>query len=49
VTRPLGYEASTLLHEAVLAMRAGLAVETVADTIHAHPWRERWSAPTAVI
>ena len=33
----LGYEASTLLHEAVLAMRAGLNVETVADTIHAHP------------
>jgi dihydrolipoamide dehydrogenase len=33
----LGHEASTLLHEAVLAMRADLAVETVADTIHAHP------------
>ena len=33
----LGYEASTLLHEAVLAMRAGLTVDDVADTIHAHP------------
>jgi len=33
----VGYEASTLLHEAVLAMRAGLTVDDVADTIHAHP------------
>jgi dihydrolipoamide dehydrogenase len=33
----IGYEASTLLHEAVLAMRAGLSVEEVAGTIHAHP------------
>jgi len=33
----LGYEASTLLHEAVLAMRAGVPVDVVADTIHAHP------------
>ena len=33
----LGYEASTLLHEAVLAMRAGLTVGDVADAIHAHP------------
>ena len=33
----LGYEASTLLHEAVLAMRAGLTVDDVAGAIHAHP------------
>lgn len=33
----LGYEASTLLHEAVLAMRSGLTVDEVAGAIHAHP------------
>ena len=33
----IGYEASTLLHEAVLAMRTGRNVEEVAGTIHAHP------------
>jgi len=33
----IGYEASTLLHEAVLAMRTGATVEDVAGTIHAHP------------
>jgi mycothione reductase len=33
----LGYEASSLLHEAVLAMRTGASVADVADTIHAHP------------
>jgi dihydrolipoamide dehydrogenase len=33
----LGYEASTLLHEAVLAMRTGVSVDEVAGTIHAHP------------
>ncbi|WP_136591555.1 dihydrolipoyl dehydrogenase family protein [Salinigranum halophilum] len=33
----IGYEASTLLHEVVVAMRAGLPVEAVAGTIHAHP------------
>ena len=33
----IGYEASTLLHEAVLAMRTGISVEEVAGTIHAHP------------
>jgi dihydrolipoamide dehydrogenase len=33
----IGYEASTLLHEAVVAMRHGITVEEVADTIHAHP------------
>jgi dihydrolipoamide dehydrogenase len=33
----LGYEASSLLHEVVLAMRTGATVEDVADTIHAHP------------
>jgi mycothione reductase len=33
----IGYEASTLLHEAVLAMRTEATVEDVADTIHAHP------------
>lgn len=33
----IGYEASTLLHEAVLAMRTGANVDDVAGTIHAHP------------
>ncbi|MBX0298072.1 dihydrolipoyl dehydrogenase family protein [Haloarcula nitratireducens] len=33
----IGYEASTLLHEAVLAMRTGATVDDVAGTIHAHP------------
>jgi mycothione reductase len=33
----LGHEASTLLHELVVAMRAGVTVGEVADTIHAHP------------
>jgi len=33
----IGYEASTLLHEAVVAMRHDLTVADVADTIHAHP------------
>ncbi|ELZ17113.1 dihydrolipoyl dehydrogenase family protein [Natrinema limicola] len=33
----IGDEASTLLHEAVLAMRHGLSVDDVAGTIHAHP------------
>jgi mycothione reductase len=33
----IGYEASMLIHEAVLAMRTGLTVEDIADTIHVHP------------
>jgi dihydrolipoamide dehydrogenase len=33
----IGYEASTLLHEAVVAMRTGVTVEEVAGAIHAHP------------
>ena len=34
----LGYEASTLLHEVVVAMRAGTGtVGDITDTIHAHP------------
>ncbi|MFC7114808.1 dihydrolipoyl dehydrogenase [Natronoarchaeum sp. GCM10025703] len=33
----LGYEASSLLHEAVVAMRTGATVEDIANTIHAHP------------
>lgn len=33
----IGYEVSTLLHEAVLAMRTGATVADVAGTIHAHP------------
>jgi mycothione reductase len=34
----LGYEASTLIHEVVVAMRAGSGhVRDVTDTIHAHP------------
>ena len=36
-THIIGYEASTLLHEAVVAMRHGLGVDAVAGTIHAHP------------
>jgi dihydrolipoamide dehydrogenase len=37
----IGYEASTLLHEAVVAMRAGATVDDVAGTIHAHPTLSR--------
>jgi dihydrolipoamide dehydrogenase len=37
----IGYEASTLLHEAVLAMRTGVTVEEVAGAIHAHPTLSR--------
>ncbi|RXK51150.1 dihydrolipoyl dehydrogenase [Halorientalis pallida] len=34
----LGYEASTMIHEVVVAMRAGSGtVSDIADTIHAHP------------
>ena len=33
----IGYEASTLLHEAVLAMRTDVTVNDVAGAIHAHP------------
>lgn len=33
----IGYEASVLLHEAVVAMRNDLGVDDVAGTIHAHP------------
>jgi dihydrolipoamide dehydrogenase len=33
----IGYEASTLLHEAVVAMRTGVTVDEVAGAIHAHP------------
>ncbi|WP_433634150.1 dihydrolipoyl dehydrogenase family protein [Halomicrococcus sp. NG-SE-24] len=33
----IGYEASALLHEAVVAMRTGATVDDVAGTIHAHP------------
>jgi dihydrolipoamide dehydrogenase len=33
----IGYEASTLLHEAVVAMQGDLTTDDVADTIHAHP------------
>ncbi|WP_255152745.1 dihydrolipoyl dehydrogenase family protein [Halorarius halobius] len=33
----IGYEASTLLHEAILAMRTGVTVDEVANAIHAHP------------
>jgi dihydrolipoamide dehydrogenase len=32
-----GYEASMLIHEPVVAMRHGLTVADLADTIHAHP------------
>ena len=33
----LGYEASALLHEVVVAMRNDVTVAEMADTIHAHP------------
>jgi len=33
----VGHEASMLVHEATLAVRHGLSVEDVADTIHVHP------------
>jgi len=33
----IGYEASMLIHEGVLAMRTGASVDAVANTIHAHP------------
>jgi len=33
----VGHQASTLLHEAVVAMRNDLTVGDVADTVHAHP------------
>jgi dihydrolipoamide dehydrogenase len=36
-THAIGYEASTLLHEAVIAMRTGATVDKVAGAIHAHP------------
>ncbi len=36
-THAIGYEAPTLLGEAVLAMRTGATVDDVAGTIHAHP------------
>ncbi len=33
----IGTDASTLIHEAVVAMRAGLTVDDVARTVHVHP------------
>ena len=36
-THIIGHEASTLLHEAVVAMRHRLGVDAVGGTIHAHP------------
>lgn len=36
-THLLGHEASMLVHEATLAVRHGLTVRDVADTIHVHP------------
>ncbi len=33
----IGYEASELIHEFALAKKAGLSVEDIAKTIHAHP------------
>lgn len=32
-----GYEANTLIHEAVIAMRNDVSVNEAADTVHAHP------------
>ena len=40
-THILGTEASTLIHEAVVAMRHDLTVNDVADTIHSHPTLSR--------
>ena len=40
-THILGVEASTLIHEAVVAMRHDLTVDDVADTIHSHPTLSR--------
>jgi len=37
----LGHEASTLIHEAVVAMRHDLTVDDMADTIHSHPTLSR--------
>ena len=37
----IGHEASTLIHEAVIAMRAGVDAGTVGETIHAHPTLSR--------
>ena len=37
----IGYEASALLHEAVIAMRTGASVGDVAGAIHAHPTLNR--------
>jgi mycothione reductase len=36
-THALGYEASALLYEAVVAMRNDVTVSEMVDTIHAHP------------
>jgi dihydrolipoamide dehydrogenase len=36
-THIMGPHASDLIHEAALAMKAGLTVKDIADTIHAHP------------
>lgn len=33
----VGESASTIIHEAVMAMRAGLTAKTAGETIHAHP------------
>lgn len=33
----IGPHASDLIHEAALAMKAGLSIRAIADTIHAHP------------
>ncbi|MDH4230936.1 MAG: dihydrolipoyl dehydrogenase, partial [Nitrospirota bacterium] len=33
----IGPHASDLIHEAVLAMKTGLTVRDIAETIHAHP------------
>jgi dihydrolipoamide dehydrogenase len=40
-THILGADASTLIHEAVVAMRHDLTVDDVADTIHSHPTLSR--------
>ncbi|MCG6552205.1 MAG: dihydrolipoyl dehydrogenase [Candidatus Magnetominusculus sp. LBB02] len=33
----IGHDAADIIHEAAVAMKAGLTVEALADTVHAHP------------
>ena len=33
----IGPDASTLIHEVIIAMRAGLTIDAIADAVHVHP------------